>query len=401
MAPKPNSSSGSKSNARSGSKSGPKSEPGSKSPPAASAPSTSKSTGPAPRANPKADRAPGLSHETRIAVLHGEEVFLRQELTAALKDALAKKFGEVDTITFDGSSATAAEVLDECRSFGLIAAHKLVLVDNAEQLVKEDNRPLFERYAESVIEQGEAGGGLLAGDGPLATLVLRAKTWRAGNLDKLIAQVGVVLACEGLDEPAAAEWAVKRAPRHACTLSRESAAALVERTGTDLARLDSELAKLAAAATTGSAPPAITPELIAQFVGRSREEEVWSIQSAMLQGSPQANLSALRDALFVSHHPPTLVFFAMTDLAKKLHSCAHAARSGANFYQMRGPLKLFGSGAERIFETARRLPPGACRRVLRSCLTMTQRDRTGLGDAPRSLERLAIEFADLSAQARR
>ncbi len=352
---------------------------------------------------PKADRAPGLSHETRLAVLHGEEAFLRQELTATLKAALAKKFGEIDTITFDGTSATAAEVLDECRSFGLIAAHKLVIVDNAEQLVKEDNRPLFERYAESLLQSGEGGlgVGLLAGDGPLATLVLRAKSWRPGNLDKLIAQVGVVMACEGLDGTAAAEWAVRRAPAHAATLSREAAATLVERTGTDLARLDSELAKLAAAATTGSTSAAITPELIAQFVGRSREEEVWSIQSAMLQGSPQSNLGALRDALDVSHHPPTLVFFAMTDLAKKLHACAHAARSGANFYQIRGPLKLFGSGAERIFETAKRLPPGACRRVLRSCLTMTQRDRTGLGDAARSLERLAVEFADLAALARR
>src|SRR5438067_13461259 len=76
----------------------------------------------------------------RIVILHGKEPFIRAQKTTEIRAALVKEHGGVDSFAFDGASATAADVLDECRSFGLIAQHKLVILDNAEQLVKEDTR---------------------------------------------------------------------------------------------------------------------------------------------------------------------------------------------------------------------------------------------------------------------
>ncbi len=338
-----------------------------------------------------APRTPDAS--SRIVVLFGEEFFLRQLRTQALREALEKAQGQVDVVTFDGEKAQAAEVLDECRSFGLIAAHKLVIVDAADQLVKEDSRPLFERYAQSIIDAG--------GEAP-ATLVLRGKAWRPGNLDKLIAQVGAVVKCEPLAEDTAIAWAIARCKKqHAGVIEKDAAHLLVMRVGTDLGRLESELGKLAAAAGAderGAAVP-IGRELVSEFVGVSREEEVWGIQSQVLGATPSQALGALRGAIEVSRHPSALVFFALADLARKLHAAGHALRQGMNAWQLKGPLKLWGGSGDAITAAAGKLSPGEARGLLDHTLDCLVRSRTGLGDDVRLLERAVLRFG--MAQARR
>ncbi len=350
-----------------------------------------------------------LSAATKVAVLCGPESFLQQLYTRQLKDALEAKFGEVETVMMDGTSASAAEVLDECRSFGLLASHKIVIVDNADAVVKEDNRPLFERYVTGLASGGEESGGLLgSGDGeaPGAVLVLRASTWRPGKLDAMIEALGdggAVIKCEEVQEDKAAQWAITRcAKTHGATIDLPAAALLVDRVGTDLGRLDSELGKLATAALAdGGKKSTISRELVGQFVGMSREEEVWSIQERVVGGAgAEGAIRAVRDALEVSRHPAALVSYAMNDLARKLHACAHAAKQGKNFYQVRGPLRLFGAGGDAIFNAAATMGPEACRGLLNSALEATLRDRTGLGESGRTLERLALKITQARSGSR-
>ena len=109
-------------------------------------------------------------------VLIGKEPFLQAEFTSQLKDLLTARHGEIESFRFDGaggnSQTSLAAVLDECRTFGLMVTHKLVIVDNADELIKEDNRPLMERYASAPCQS--------------ATLVPRCDKWNKGKLDALI-----------------------------------------------------------------------------------------------------------------------------------------------------------------------------------------------------------------------
>ena len=266
----------------------------------------------AKRSTKKAMTPPDATH--RVVVLCGKEVFLRSEFTGQLREKLEEAHGQVDVIRFDGENAQAAEVLDECRSFGLMAAHKLVIVENADKLVSESTRPLLERYAQAPSEG--------------ATLVLRASTWRKGNLDKAIEKVGVITPCDQASEAVAQRWAVRRCEKqHGGSISPQVAAMLVERTGPDLGRLDTELGKLSLAAGKGGE---ITPELIDELVGRTREEEVWSIQAELLSGDPARTVRHLRAIL--DHAPRDAhvpVTFACTDLARKLHAASRAIGAGS------------------------------------------------------------------------
>lgn len=340
---------------------------------------------------PEEDKKP-LDAKCRIVLLHGDEGFLRSLFTTQLKVALEKEHGEesVEVMSFDGAATPAADILDECRSFGLIAAHKMIIVDQADQAVKEDSRPLFERYA-----QNPASG---------ATLVLRASKWHPGKLDEMIRAVGAVKECEMVTEDAAKAWALHRAKKnHNAELRPDAAAMLIDRIGPELGRIDSELGKLAAAGAIGKGKEAksvITTELVMQFVGTAREDDAWAVQGELLSGSAEANVRAVRQAIDVSRHAPTLVLFSIGELARKLHGASIGVRRGENPWALKGTLKLFGDTAEGILETAKRVNTSRARALLAECARADARSKSGLGDAELSSERLALRFAELLKPAR-
>ncbi|MBL8888043.1 MAG: DNA polymerase III subunit delta [Phycisphaerales bacterium] len=322
-----------------------------------------------------------LDTDCRVVLLVGSDSFIAGEHTLALKEKLLAKHGEMDVLAFDGQNANLAEVLDECRSFGLMQQHKMVVVDNADQFVKDMNRPLVERYAQD------------PSDG--ATLVLRATKWHKGKLDEMIEAVGTIVTCDEVDEPTAVNWAVKRAEkRHAAKLDFKAAQALVERVGTELGRIDCELAKLAVA---GDKPGVITTDLIAQFVGRSREEEVWDIQATLVGGNSEQAVAHVRDLIQISRQPTVMIFWAMTDLARKLHGASRGIRAGVNPFALVGTLKLFGPSKDIILRTAGKIDPNAAADLFDACVKADVRQKTGLGEPERSAEILAMKFAEVCA----
>lgn len=322
----------------------------------------------------------------RVAALVGRELFLRQEYTAQLRAQLEAAHGQVDTVRFDGASASAADVLDECRSFGLLAAHKLVLVDDADLLINAETRPLFIRYCEA------------PSDG--ATLVLRADKWTGSGLDDRINDVGTLYRCEAVAEDQALRWAVRRA-RHAhnATLADDAARLLLDRTGPDLARLDTELGKLAASAGPGGA---ITRDTVLELVGQSREEELWALQAELLSAQPARAIAYIRRLLDgAPRDAAVMVTFACVDLTRKLMGASAGLAQGANPGTLTRELKLWGPSATPLLEAARRLRPRDARRLFAQAIDADAAQKSGLGRPDRVLERLAVRITSALAPAAR
>lgn len=360
----------------------------------------------------KSAQAVVLDPAMRLVVLYGKERFLIQERTRRFAELLEKQFGGLEQFNFDGETVQPAALLDELRSYGLMQKHKLVILDHAESFLAgggkgatEDDddddddaaeataesggaaaisgprRPLMERYAESPV--------------PDATLLMRASTWRTGKLDKLIAKAGgAIYQCELLDDEKAADWCVKRcAKRHDATLAPAAAALLVRRLGPELQHLDTELTRLA---TMANATPggAITPELVAQAIGLSREERAWEIQSAIVTGSPSTMLSKLRELIDISRQDIVPLNWAISDLLRKLHTAAQMLRRGLSSGAVRGQLKLWGDTTEPILAIAGRTDPSALAQLLQAALETDVRSKSGVGDPQRSLEALMVQIAD-------
>ena len=324
----------------------------------------------------------GLGAETRIGVLHGSDAFLRALRTDEVRDALRAAHGEVEVVRFQGGEASVADVLDECRSFGLMQQHKLVIVDDADQFVKDQGREIMERYAAAPAEQ--------------ATLLLRGPKWNKGKLDKLIEKVGAIIKCDMMAPPTAAAWARQRiSKRHDAEIAPDAARSLVERVGTELGRLDSELQKLAAAAASRGTRQ-VTLDLVHELVQATAEEEVWSIQSRLLEGDAEHAARGVREALEVSRHPATLVNWAMIDLARKLHSVSRLIEQGSRPFDAGRAVKLWDNSLNLVIACAQRAAPDQCAALMHEAIEVDRRSKTGATEHGLALERLAVRFASLT-----
>lgn len=335
-----------------------------------------------------------LNADMRIVLLRGPELFLHTEYTRRLSTLLREKFSGLDQFRFDGETASLADVLDELRTYGLMLVHKLVILDNADVFLsgkkkaseeggeeseeKSPNRAAMERYAESPVES--------------ATLLLRATTWRPGRIDKLIEKHGAIIKCEEMSPADTAHHAVNRAEReYGVKLAPEAATLLVQRIGTSLAHIDTELARLSSFV---GAKGTITPQIIKDLVEPSREEQAWVIQEAVLSGDPGYALTRLTELLEISRQPRELLFWSITDLLRKLYHASRMLRAGANAYQLRGPLKLWGAAADMVTATARRVEPARFAQLLHEALASDWRVKTGQRDGIRTLEGLVVRVAD-------
>lgn len=312
----------------------------------------------------------------RIALLLGPDMHAREEAVKAIRTACEKKYGEVDTLFISGDTP-AANVLDECRSMGLIATHKLVVVDEGDKFVNADSRPSLEKYAQN--------------PAPGATLIIRAiSKLIPGKFGTLVSAVGRVQSCEPPNDAEAIAWLLKIGAKKAqVTLEPAAAEMMVAKMGPVLAMLATELEKLAmAAGDTGT----VTTELVAKFTGRTRDESAFAIQDKLLSIPPSQRLDALHHLVHVNRESPVFLIWVLTEMSRKLFGASHGVRANMNEFALKGKLKLFGPGAETILAAARTTDPARCFQIFRACVDADKRCKSGFGDADIDVLIAALRF---------
>jgi len=324
----------------------------------------------------------------RVVVLHGKDAFLRLERGRQLEAALQERFGGVDRMDLDGTNAALADVLDNLRTPGLFAGHKLVVLENAEAFMgAEDRRRAMERYAENPCAE--------------ATLLMRcASGWRPGNFDKLVAKVGAVIKCDSPTPMEAVKWCAARSlRRHQAEMEPAAAELLVEKLGPDLGRLDAELGKLAAAAARpGAGTTRVTRAIVQEFTGLSREEQAWEIQGPVLEGRADAALIKLDELLRVSRVPEVMIGWSLVDLARKVHDASCLLSQGESEGAVAKALKLWGPASSSVVRAGRRIKPAAAARLFRMAVETDRATKNGTAPEPaRAFEGLMVQLAEALA----
>ncbi len=311
-----------------------------------------------------------------IVVLAGKEAYLQRMYLRTVEEAVARRTGqEVETVRFDGDDAELADVLDEIRSVGLLQQHKLVVVDQADALIT-NHRGRLERYAERPSTTG--------------TLVLRPSSWATNTrLHKAVEKTGKVFRCDPPRPDQVAPWVEKRAANaHGRPIEKDAAALLAQRVGTDLLRIDNELAKVACA---GEATEPIRRGEVETLVPTSSEESAWAIQDALLSGDPSRAVGKLDELLSVARQPDALIGRAMADLLRNLHHAATLLERDTGEEAIARKLRIFSSRRRAFFRAARRLGRPTAARLFGRAVDLDARAKRGYGEVRRNLERLAVE----------
>lgn len=342
-----------------------------------------------------------IGPECRVLLLVGEDAFLRLGYTDQLRKAI-EEAGESTQITrFDGGSSSPADVLDECRSMGLLAGYKIVVVDDAHEFVTSgarggdagadeseepasrdsSRRAMLERYVQAPCEG--------------VTLVLRAPSWRKGNLDKMIEAVGRIVPCDRLTPERAALWTTQRCLRtHQREIDPSAAELLVRALNADLASIDAELLRLSAAVDAGAR---ITTKDVERFVRPVLEaEDAWRFGDHLLSGSARAGVEKLHEMIDQRGVDPVPLRAACISVASKLHAVSREIERGVPLAATGKGLKMFwGPQAEAIRRVAASAHPDACAALLQHCLDADFKGKTGREDPVRGLEWCVIQFANL------
>ncbi|GAB4192212.1 MAG: hypothetical protein Kow00105_06290 [Phycisphaeraceae bacterium] len=327
--------------------------------------------------------SPTFDGNVRLCVLSGPEYWLRQQYLQSLKQALEQAHGEVEVFTYDGETASLSDILDELRSYALMQQYKIVLLDAADAFLKREGfREAMERYAQNPVDH--------------ATLVMRCDTWRKSKLDKLIEQHGLLIKCEPFNAPQAKAWLIERCrSEHGREITPDAASLLVERMGTDLLPLDSELAKLALMVDTGKK---IDRNLVAELVGRSSDEEAWKIQQELLagmsSGSPGRLLEKLHELVDIAGNANELVTWHVSDVMRKLNVAAMMRHEGASDAAIGKALKLWGPNQSLFLGVLRRMRPESLDEVFRDVLEGDRLAKSGFGNLRRNLECFCVRLAD-------
>lgn len=328
-----------------------------------------------------------LDDSVRVLALHGKETFLIADAVKRLRAGVAKTHGEVEIVHFDGTKVEAAEVLDEARSFGLMQQYKIIVVDQAEEFLKEKesgkgagkasgNRAIVMRYCENPAED--------------ATIVLWAERWYKSKLDAAIAKVGGVIKFDEVKHEQAVAFCMERAKaEHGTSIGEAEASTLVQRVGTTLGRLNAELSRLAVMADGG-----ISADLIHEQVPLSREEQAWVLQTALLQSRSNEAMAKVSELMEVSRQPAVLMNYCFADLARKLFAAGRMREEGRGASEVENYLGRWNPTRFAIKDAAARVASGDFASLMADTIHSTVRTRTGLGNDRRSVDLLAVRFLD-------
>jgi DNA polymerase-3 subunit delta len=325
-------------------------------------------------------------------VLLGAEAYLRDLCRAALVEAFvpegARDWGVVRLSLAD---ASLSRVLQEAESMPMLVPRKLLFVSDLEELEQLDDEP-YERAVQALDTY-------LSNPAPFTVLVLEAASLdQRMKLYKALSRHALVVACDlapggNESERAAAvlEAAKQMTPNLAreigVSIERDAADALVEILNGELARIRTELQKLAAYVGEGRR---ITVDDVDALVVSSQRYTVWQLSDMLATRRRDLALEFL-DGLLREGEQPAQIVGALAWMLRKLLE-AQEASPHMSKWQAAGYFKMRPDTAELALRQARRIPRGQLLRGLAALYEADSRLKSGPPDDRAVMEFLVSEL---------
>jgi DNA polymerase-3 subunit delta len=301
-----------------------------------------------------------------VYALVGDDSFLQLQKLAEIRAALSKNVQQID---LDGERAELADVLDELRSFAMFGDGKLVIVRSADDFIS--------RFREQLEEY-------LANPSDSGALVLRLHSLPANQrIYKLIAKVGQIEKCEAPEGRALVQWISERAKReHKLSVDPQAATLLADLIGSDLGRLDNELAKLSLQIDGGR----VSTDAILQSVSFQREQEMWDMTNELAMGRPEKALERWRHLVQLDSSAEFRAVTWLTMWLEEMNTILSGGNTGKMAWKYRDRLPQF-------IKVANTFGKSRYGQAVDLLAEMDRRAKSGLGDATTNVEQFILSLA--------
>jgi DNA polymerase-3 subunit delta len=193
-----------------------------------------------------------------------EEYFIDKAVDFAEHHILNESENSFNLSIFYGKDANWADVVNACRRYPMFAERQVVLLKEAQQMKDVEK---LESYIEN----------------PLSSTVF-VVSYKEKKLDarkkfaKLVKEKGVLVTTKKMYDNQLPQWTQELLQSKGLTITQKGLALLVEHIGNDLVRIENEIDKLSV--NLGKRIN-ITEDDIEQYVGVSKEYNVFELQSAL------------------------------------------------------------------------------------------------------------------------
>lgn len=326
----------------------------------------------------------------RVYFLYGEEPWLSSHYAVqiAAKAVNGQTLAEFNDQRFDGQSCTAGDIEEAAEALPVMAEQKCVVVrdwDAASAPAAAQERILA-----------------LASDPPPACVLVfwqdaveadvkKNSKWKA--FAAAVEKAGAAVSFPRKTEAEAVRLLCAGAGRRNSSLKPDAARLMIQRCGSDLTLLMSELDKLCALADGGE----VTPEMIEGLGVRNLEASVFDLSKAILQGS-YARAYGILNVLFSQREEPVAVLAVLSAAYADLYRAKAALSSGVRPETLAGDFAY--RGREFRLRNAARDAARLSLPVLRECLeVLAEADRrlkSSRGDKRTVLEETAARLILLS-----
>jgi DNA polymerase-3 subunit delta len=211
-----------------------------------------------------------------IYFLMGEEPYYIDKLTEYMEANLLSEDekGFNQTVLY-GRDVSVDDIVSTAKRYPMMAERQVVIVREAQELSRSIDK--LESYAEN----------------PMPTTVLviayKYKTLdKRKKLTKFLDKTGLVYESKKLYENQVGDWLKRVLAGKKLNIEPKAAAMLVDFLGTDLSKIANELDKLAIILPQGST---ITPELIEENIGFSKDFNVFELRKAIGERNVKKSLS--------------------------------------------------------------------------------------------------------------
>jgi DNA polymerase III delta subunit len=311
-----------------------------------------------------------------VYALVGSDPFLQLQ---KLREITALLSPDAQRVDFDGETAQLGDLLDELQSFAMFGGGtKLVTVRDADALITR-----YREQLEDYVNKPSSS----------ATLVLRLSSLPSTQrIAKAIAKVGAIESCAPPKD--LVRWAIDHAKRaHQITLMPDAAKVLADYVGSDLGRIDTELAKLAIQCDGGK----VSLDTVCANVAFTREREMWDLTNALAAGNVGEALSRWRQLL---QSDPSTEFRAVTWLGIWLGDIATIVNTGPRSAAGQKLRWKYKDSFDRFVRNAEALGKDGYAAALDLLTEIDKQSKSGVGDAAENVERFILAIAPQAAAAR-
>lgn len=213
-----------------------------------------------------------------VYYLMGEESFFIDSISDYIREnALSEEERDFNQLVIYGADTTMSEVVQRAKAYPMGASKQVIIVKEAQNLVKD------QQNANGGVEPLEILASYTQNLQPTTILVFCHKNGKLDSRKKVVGTIkqnALLFESAKVKENEIPTYISEYVAEKEMIISDRATSMIIEAVGTDISRLITELDKLFVA--TGGKGKEITPDIVEQNVGISKEYNVYEFQNALI-----------------------------------------------------------------------------------------------------------------------